>query len=434
MTGKLSGTLRTILVNAAVFAAIVEFAALGWYYGRVGGVYYLTERAGQAADLEAKSKLPFESANWRPRIHPYFGNIWAPESDPRAEMMYLNDNGFVSDALYIKRHPGCCDYPTLRGPKDFVIGVFGGSVAQGFALAAQRNETFVSELKKNRALADRNILVLNFAIVGQKQPQQAIILAYFLSIGQRFDAILNIDGFNETIMGKKFIEVGLDASSPGSPWMEFALSLDPVSGQKTGASAIMGMYYEFARRQHNEASAQCSLAACWAYHQLMARYYVEQRVENEDKSGGMQTALSLRSFFPLRRADREEGNGYEPIALRWRDASLIMRDLARIRGASYLHALQPNRYYKLDPSYVPADAAEFSYYQQAIPAAYGALQARIPDLEHAGVAVIDAARAFVDVDLGAYQTDCCHLSDHGNALFAVLLAARMTAPESTSPR
>src|SRR4030095_13628597 len=57
---------------------------------------------------------------------------------------------------------------------------------------------------------------------GYKQPQQLLVLSYFLSIGQTFDLVLNIDGFNEVALGSLNNERGLDISMPS------AMHLDPL--------------------------------------------------------------------------------------------------------------------------------------------------------------------------------------------------------------
>jgi len=44
-------------------------------------------------------------------------------------------------------------------------------------------------------------VTLCFSHEGYKQPQQLLVLSYFLSIGQPFDMVMNIDGFNEVALG-----------------------------------------------------------------------------------------------------------------------------------------------------------------------------------------------------------------------------------------
>ena len=57
---------------------------------------------------------------------------------------------------------------------------------------------------------------------GYKQPQQLLVLSYFLSIGQTFDLVVNIDGFNEVALSSLNHQRGLDISMPS------AMHLDPL--------------------------------------------------------------------------------------------------------------------------------------------------------------------------------------------------------------
>ena len=64
------------------------------------------------------------------------------------------------------------------------------------------------------AFRGRDIVPLCFSHEGYKQPQQLLILSYFLSIGQAFDVVVNIDGFNEVAISPLNDARGLDISMP----------------------------------------------------------------------------------------------------------------------------------------------------------------------------------------------------------------------------
>jgi hypothetical protein len=92
--------------------------------------------------------------------------------------------------------PSRYDYPFLKASnRQFIVGIFGGSVGAYFCrIGAPR---FEADLRQNTFFRDRDIVTLCFSHEGYKQPQQLLVLAYFLSIGQTFDMVVNIDGFNE---------------------------------------------------------------------------------------------------------------------------------------------------------------------------------------------------------------------------------------------
>lgn len=104
------------------------------------------------------------------------------------------------------------DYPYVAKSDEYVVGVFGGSVAHSFALQARLQfEWLLSE----RYAGGRKVVLLNFAIGGHKQPQQLTTLSYFAAIGQKFDMVLNLDGFNEAWVG--YYNVTISQIDPAMP-------------------------------------------------------------------------------------------------------------------------------------------------------------------------------------------------------------------------
>lgn len=90
------------------------------------------------------------------------------------------------------------DYPyRSENGEEFLLGVFGGSIAQWFCL--QQGDAFANELT-GKLHGRRRVTILNFALGAFKQPQSMLAFAYFLMIGQQFDAVLLLDGFNEAAL------------------------------------------------------------------------------------------------------------------------------------------------------------------------------------------------------------------------------------------
>ncbi len=110
------------------------------------------------------------------------------------------------------------DYPyRARSSSEFLLGVFGGSVAQWFCL--QQGRSFAQELAANLG-KNRTVEVLNFGLGAFKQPQSAFALAYFVMLGQRFDAVLLLDGFNEAALAWVNATRGTAGASPSASHMD----------------------------------------------------------------------------------------------------------------------------------------------------------------------------------------------------------------------
>ncbi len=118
--------------------------------------------------------------------HPYFGHVTGKSVTLREP---VNNHGFISEY----------DYPYHRKNDEFVIGIFGGSVANSFAKEMRyRGFEFKRLLKKKvKALKDKKIILLNMAQGAAKQPQQFMILSFFLEM---FDLVINIEGQNEALL------------------------------------------------------------------------------------------------------------------------------------------------------------------------------------------------------------------------------------------
>ena len=85
-----------------------------------------------------------------------------------------------------------------RAPGKVIIAIMGGSVAWSFHMhgtARLRNL-----LENDSAMAGSEIVFVNLAVSGYKQPQQLMTMAYLLVLGAQFDLVLNIDGFNEAAL------------------------------------------------------------------------------------------------------------------------------------------------------------------------------------------------------------------------------------------
>lgn len=262
-----------VLVNVLVLLAFIEAFAVTYYYINSSQLFY-RRSVRVETDVEHRVNAPFApTARWRMQLHPYFAFNYVPATLPSQDGLYYNNHGFLQGAEYVNNNPDCCEFPSeRRSPDEFIIGVLGGSVAAGFAVSAQLSPLFVDELKKSPVLAGRRIRVLNFASGAYKQPQQLLVLSYYLSLGQPFDAIVNIDGFNELLYGADIAKNGFEISAPTLAWANILRAKDAGSARETGYAAVSRLYFDYLRKDYIEAAEQCRLATCWLLNTLAAEY------------------------------------------------------------------------------------------------------------------------------------------------------------------
>src|SRR6185503_297529 len=142
-------------------------------------------------------------------LHPYFGPIHRPGVRPET-----NNIGFGSKQAF----------PFARtSDRQFLVGIFGGSVARAFC--DRGTPRLIAVLQRDQTLAGKEIVTLCFSHEGYKQPQQLLVLAYFLSIGQQFDMVVNLDGLNDVALGSLNNQRGLDISMPSAQHIEPLINL-----------------------------------------------------------------------------------------------------------------------------------------------------------------------------------------------------------------
>src|SRR4029079_12972465 len=99
-----------------------------------------------------------------------------------------------------------------RDPREYTILVVGGSVAM--MLQPQGTAALRARLLADPRFQGRTIRVLDYGRAADKQPQQLMLVAYFLNIGIEPDAVLNLDGFNEAAFGWSNMDQGVHPAYP----------------------------------------------------------------------------------------------------------------------------------------------------------------------------------------------------------------------------
>src|SRR5688572_11719619 len=215
-TPMLRRTLGVVLVNVIVFCVLAELLALVLFYNQTGRLFYTYRKPYEPIAETQQGRLTGDG------LHPYFGpthrqgypfdipeslrdGTTAPASVP------TNNFGFASTH----------NYPFVKTrPNQFVIGIFGGSVGAWFCHAGAHR--LLDGLRTKPYFTSKELVPLCLSHEGYKQPQQLLVLAYFLSIGQAFDLVVNIDGFNEVALSAMNHQRGLDISMPS------VMHLDPL--------------------------------------------------------------------------------------------------------------------------------------------------------------------------------------------------------------
>ena len=294
--------LAALAIGVVMTFVVFELFSAGWYALTQGGLFYTAEKAPPVS--VAREVAPGEST--KHRLHPYFGFVKISDAERD-----INNHGFPA-APY--------DYPFVKqNENQVVIGVFGGSVAAGFVGAGQ--ERLVERLKQSPSFKDKEIVLLNFAQGGYKQPQQLLILSYYLVVGQKLDMVINLDGFNEVALSSRNYGNNLDISMPSTDHILPLVNLiDQTTLTDEQIEALARIRRTTARLERiGDRLAQAKLASAWfvlkqTYQILSARLAQEQVAFQEMGAGELDH--SMMAIYPPM-STQDDTALYASIATEW---------------------------------------------------------------------------------------------------------------------
>jgi len=406
------------LLVAILIAELVSLAYIG----------ISTERLFYTLPTVPAPKPEEQRTSNKSLIHPYFGYSNPPGKTvesvviPSGRIRFMTDNYHpLPDWVAIEPNNhgfwSEFDYPLQPDNNNsFIVGVFGGSVAQW--LAVQAGDYFEQELAKFPALKGKKVYLINMASGGYKQPQQLLVLSYFMAIGQHFDLVINLDGFNEVALPVvENIPKGIHYSMPRSYPKK-------VSSMTTIADAQMIHWLndglELREKNHywTSLSNQRVSASFYLLASVLNATYQGLSYEHMLKPPAI-SGDERATFFILDSATNDEVSTQQKTAMvdLWIRSSILMRDIAEQNGALYLHVLQPNQYHSKKT--FSAKEREIAIkpehpYARAVKELYSVLISRSTELSVEGVKFIDATPVFDDITDIVYADSCCHFNDEGN--------------------
>jgi hypothetical protein len=340
-------------------------------------------------------------------LHPYLGFVSAPAAGQVSPL------GFPS--------PGAV--AAARAPDRLLVGIMGGSVAQGFGLWGA--PLLSRELGAAPSVAGRRVVVQSFGLGGFKQPQQLLLLNYLLALGGELDVLVNLDGFNEVALhAAENAKKGVAPIYPRSWYYRVA------GGSDREAQALIGRGAYLADEMRENAVLFSRAPLRWSplgqltwdlRHRLLSL-----------RSDGLRTALRER------RPAAEAAGGlagppfaggeaalYAELAAIWARGSRQLDRLSRANGIRYYHFLQPNQYTDQKP--MGADERARAYdegypYRPGVVKGYPLLAAEGKRLAAEGVRFTDLSALFADHAEPLYVDPCCHFDARGHEILARRIA------------
>jgi len=410
--------IKIALINLALLLVFLELGSLGWYFVKHKQFFYTREKRQDKFALGINLEGVRLNQSIVERFHPFFGFIQQPTADFRPGFK-VNNYGFISPY----------DYPLKKTKNNqFIIGVFGGSVASDYAIFQVENQILPKYLKQLPGLKDKEFVILSFATGGYKQPQQLLILNYFLALGQELDMVVNIDGFNEVALANLNNKNKVDLAMPSIqhiwPLANFA---NNSLSTKAMEATIRIQKNKTRINQGLSSLQQCSLAACDA----LISVYVQNLVNNyktdvikfeKERTKQQKNDSSSVIYINTNNSVLQDSLAFEEMAWNWAKSSIFMHKVLSASNVSYFHVLQPNQYYQTKRVFGEAEKQiafnKETPYAKSVEIGYPALFKKLPNLKKNNINILNAVNVFDRTKDAVYVDSCCHYNQAGEVIFS----------------
>ncbi len=402
--------------------------------------YELTDGSAKEQDADSQQTAEPPAASSKMVVHPFLG--WSRRAD--GSRVPLRRRGFPDSAAeqWYRSHnrintfgiPSAIEDFRQLNEEDFVVGLFGGSVALNLAL--EGGDAIIRRLQELRPELRGRIRLINLAFGGYKQPQQLNLLAQCILLDVPLDVVVNLDGFNELALGVSDASRG---DHPLFPYRDYlALAVDFASGSPSEAEIEATAELLLNRRRTEYQRSFAQRHPHWATSALL-RAMIGYRVRvGEARSVELESGLSelgdSRSDSLASLDDpclSESLPCLQLIADIWRDASLSMAALSERFGAVYLHLLQPNQHLEGTKPLSNEERQRFynphRLWSRATVAGYPLLLARGEELRRRQIYFRDLTGVFRDHPETLYRDPCCHPGPLGNRLLGEAVGAEIAA-------
>lgn len=348
-------------------------------------------------------------------IHPYLGFINNPEDN------HTTDFGFTDNKIPLQK----------RSKDKVIVGVFGGSAAE--ILAGLGREVLKKELKKIAVFSNKEIIMLNLAIGGYKQPQQLLTLNYLLALGGEFDIIINFDGFNEVVLPA--IDNIPYNVSPFFPYQwNVRVKNDVISKKEIN---ILSKIIKLKKKKEDfeVLISRWPFRYCATFHviaqcldSILSEKIARKRVELFDPSLRNKQTYDCIKHGPLFSYKNEQALLTDLVKV-WSRCSVQMHNLCVANKIKYFHFLQPCQYLpnskKMGEKELKVAFDENARHRQWVIKGYPYLIKEGKNLKSNGVNFYDLTMAFFEHDQPLYIDKFCHFEQTGSNILSSIIGQKI---------
>jgi hypothetical protein len=404
------------IASAALCLLALEVLGAAMFYQKTNSLVYFNQAKVPVAETAPER-------NYRRHLHPYFGYT-GPYSTRGATVTPTNNLGFIDNQQR--------EVPFKPDPNDFVVFVFGGSVASRLVNNSMHGTSLEQALQRLPQLAGKNIVLYNMAQGPGKQPQQLMELAFLIASGQHIDLVLNLDGTLEFASGMTNFEFGVD---PIFPPVDIMMA---IANELVPPGASSAEYYELAYGL-THARAESERYTLLLDNSTSGIAYLKNRIFKEIYDRSLQSKLGVYNQTIAAAKGREsvrqlvglntlihtsKENVIEYIFDVWIRSSDLMKAMANSTGATYLNVVVPSPYYskktftESEQAFLKMPALEI--FRQANSAGYALIDRRAEILKSRGI--VSGIALFDDVRDTTFADGSGHLVKMGETILARFVA------------
>lgn len=420
---KGNNVLSVIAINLAIVFIGLEFLSIAFYFIIQNHLFYTrskTQEQEQVVEDIERIGIRLDDSTIE-RLHPFFGYVMKQGAFTNKKInLKVNKSGFFS----LK------DYPFNKTSENqFIVGIFGGSVANNLAVDEYESRMLSRKLKNYPEFANKEIIVLNFANGGYKQPQQLLILNYFLAVGQEFDLVVNIDGFNEVALANLNNKSKLDIGMPSVQHVQPLTDLANDNLSQEVMTSIVKISENKKQLKTTIAQLQnCRLALCNAVISIQVRLllkdYQQQiiKYDTQVKQSKTDPKNSGTVYIPKSDTVLNDDAAFSKMVSMWYESSVMMNQVLSSRNIPYFQFIQPNQYYPTKRVFTKKEKdfaiSKDSPYMEGVTKGYPLLLSKVDDLQKARINIFNGVNILDNTKETVYKDSCCHYNLVGQDIFA----------------
>ena len=405
------------LTVALVFVFAEIASAIGIYFSLGNGEDF----EALAKRQERLSRVPRGKEESGIVVHPYTGWTMNPQVSDGDEVfgkrIPVNRLGFIDDQESLQK----------RGPDRLIIGVTGGSVAWQLTVAA--DNVIRRAIQQAPRFRDREIVILRIGQPGYKQPQQLMTVNWLMTLGGEFDAIVNLDGYNEVVLSiYENYDRRIHTAYPRA-WNARMLELiDPRESADRMRLLEIDAHRQRLARSVRQAPWRWSYSASalWMLRDGLAANEKREVTKRLFDKRTSREGVGFAESGPVEDLVDFDSALNQAVDI-WEQSSLQLHRLLTASDVVYLHALQPNQHHASSkPLSKEEDELIHSVTDtQAARDGFPLLVERGKNIQAAGVEFLDLTQIFENEPETMYVDSCCHMNEEANRRLAVAIGLRL---------